>query len=153
MPPGQTPNQPLAKQAPLLWVIIHVGSLLLGLGLAGLTIPLQEGLALIARLGFSAILVLGVALEVIAAWRQTVVLRALGGVAPSPWRWVVVTAAVGAGILAWVWLTGTQSHDADVPATLGTTALGALLLALAIAVGLHFLVNALGATRHPRQAH
>lgn len=151
MPPGKTPNQPLEKQAPLLWVIIHLGSFVLGLGLAGLTIPLQEGVALIARLGFTAILVLGVALEVIAGWRQTVVLRALGRVTPSPWRWIVALAAVCSGTLVWLWVTGAQSAEADTLAKLGTTLIAALLLGLAIAVGTHALVKALAAGRSPRQ--
>lgn len=146
MPPSRTPNQPLEKQAPLLWVILHVGCFVVGLALAALTIPLPDGVALLARLGFSAVLVLGVSLVSLAAWRQSVVLRALRTVTGTPWRWVVLLAAVCAGVLVWIWLTGTQSADASTLSAMGTTFLAAALLWLALSVALHNLVKIFAST-------
>ncbi|MDU7361763.1 MAG: hypothetical protein E7L00_11235 [Propionibacteriaceae bacterium] len=133
------------KQVPFLWIILYLGSLGLGLALAGLTMPVPGGVVLLVRVGFGTVLVLCLVLVAIASWRQTKALRELRRVSPSPWRWIALLAAVVAAVLVWTWATGVQAEASEKLARLGTTMLTAVLLGLAISVGTHALVKILAA--------
>lgn len=133
------------KQVPFLWIILHLGCLVMGLALAVLTMPGPGDVVLVVRVGFGAVLVLCLVLVAIASWWQTKMLRELRRVSPSPWRWIALLAAVVAAVLVWTWATGVQAEASEKLVSLGTLMLTAVLLVPAISVGTHALVKILAA--------
>ena len=128
-----------------LWIILHLGCLVMGLTLAALTMPGPGEVVLAVRIVFGTGLVLCLVLVAIASWWQTKLLRELRRVSPSPWRWIALLAAVVAAVLVWIWATGVQAGAPDVLVSMGTTMLTAVLLVPAISVGTHALVKILAA--------
>ena len=128
-----------------LWIILHLGCLVMGLTLAALTMPGPGEVVLAVRIVFGTGLVLCLVLVAIASWWQTKLLRELRRVSPSPWRWIALLAAVVAAVLVWIWATGVQAGAPDVLVSLGTTMLTAVLLGPTILVGTHTLVKILAA--------
>lgn len=128
-----------------LWIILHLGCLVMGLTLAALTMPGPGEVVLAVRIVFGTGLVLCLVLVAIASWWQTKLLRELRRVSPSPWRWIALLAAVVAAVLVWTWATGVQAEAPEMLVSLGTTMLTAVLLSLTISVGAHALVKILAA--------
>lgn len=139
------PRWTYEKQVPFLWIILHLGCLLMGLALAALTMPGPGEVVLAGRIAFGTVLVLCLVLVAIASWWQTKMLRELRRVSPSPWRWIALLAAVVAAVLVWTWATGVQAEASEKLVSLGTLMLTAVLLVPAISVGTHALVKILAA--------
>ena len=133
------------QQVPFLWIILHLGCLLMGLTLAALTMPGPGEVVLAVRIAFGTLLVLCLVLVAIASWWQTKLLRELRRVSPSPWRWIALLAAFVAAVLVWTWATGVQAGAPEKLVSLGTMMLTAVLLVPAISVGTHALVKILAA--------
>ncbi|MEO7587813.1 MAG: hypothetical protein ABIS84_07265 [Arachnia sp.] len=149
MPHDETRVDPLTKQVPLLWILLYVTCLMFGIVLAALMMPLQEGVVIVARIGFSIMMVLVLVILGLSTWRLTTALT----VPRAAWRWVVVLVAVAAVVGVGVWSAAAHTPDESVLSKLGTAFLGALGFTLASAVGMQSLVKILASFTDGPRSH
>lgn len=149
MPPDETRRDPPPNHAPLLWVILYLGCLVFGIVLAALVMPFQESIAALVRVVFGIMLVLTVVLISLSAQRLIKVIT----VPRAAWRWVVLLAAVMAGVAVGVWSAAAQSPDGSVVEGLGTAFLSALGFAAATALGTHAIVMILASRADVSRRH
>lgn len=141
-------------QLKLLHVVLHLGSIVVGLSFAMIYLPTPDGVAAaLSSLAGKIMLGLGALVLALTVWRLLNQYKRVAPVRSSPLLWAVVLLALAAVVAVLVWWTGSPMSEASTLAKIGGTLLAGVLAGASFGIMLHASTHILAAKQASTNRH